>query len=587
MEGLLESRMCELIDLYTEMEDCHVYLVDEYSGLPVASGAYSLRMNFSSDIAKTLIPPTLLAMRSNFPLGMVPLLGLTLEDLPDKWSKISDLDISYAQSNPADEIQILQSKLGVKSDVGILSLLERFFMKNDPEEDFSGLRRLCSPNGLMIWVTKKSRQEALQHAKQGLTQLKHSKAMEAREKFGTATKNKSSNNSGSLWCDVNTSHSRPKASHKDLPSPPPGRGSPVSQQRRWRNSKDFDADQSNVQRNDIQQKLDRLKSWKSAQSNKSAGSDLSNPIGLTEKETDMNMVKSMSSDDEDSISEHEVQHKIVPVKMHQIDDEARNISSVQNSDPHTLNNHRANAFESTVDPEPNTETMESHRNNSDGQLSTESSSNTSVDENNDNNVPDDTDITTSKHRSEGNPVGEGNGSIQIESLHSVKSDISDVYGAKWSPVDSDDEDEGSEWCEMRPEERDPKPETSPDRGKVFQEPTTVVPRMLRHGGKANVKRQVFRDPSDDTVSMASSKVNTNRLRPNPKTGSISGQRRGPVPGGGSVTGDRSTRVLGVNSKASQQRMHPKKRMAFKGFEDDNDSYFRAPRSRFDRIRPDA
>ena len=42
LEGLLESRICELMDLYTDMDDCYVYLVDEYSGSPVALGAYPL-----------------------------------------------------------------------------------------------------------------------------------------------------------------------------------------------------------------------------------------------------------------------------------------------------------------------------------------------------------------------------------------------------------------------------------------------------------------------------------------------------------------------------------------------------------------
>mmetsp|Transcript_8491 Transcript_8491/g.9927 ORF Transcript_8491/g.9927 Transcript_8491/m.9927 type:complete len:177 (+) Transcript_8491:676-1206(+) len=85
MEELLEYRICELLDLYSEMNQCFVYLVDEYSGVPVSSGK-ALRLNISSSIAKMLLPPTLMAMRSNFPLGIIPLLGITLEDLPQQWS---------------------------------------------------------------------------------------------------------------------------------------------------------------------------------------------------------------------------------------------------------------------------------------------------------------------------------------------------------------------------------------------------------------------------------------------------------------------------------------------------------------------
>jgi len=85
MDELLEYRICELLDLYSEMNQCFVYLVDEYSGVPVSSGK-ALRLNISSSIAKMLLPPTLMAMRSNFPLGIIPLLGITLEDLPQQWS---------------------------------------------------------------------------------------------------------------------------------------------------------------------------------------------------------------------------------------------------------------------------------------------------------------------------------------------------------------------------------------------------------------------------------------------------------------------------------------------------------------------
>ena len=89
MEGLLKSRIHELVDLYKEIEICHIYLVDEYSGLPVASGVYPLTMNFSTDIFKTLIIPTVLAMRSSFPLGIIQLLGLSLKDLPEQWSQLA------------------------------------------------------------------------------------------------------------------------------------------------------------------------------------------------------------------------------------------------------------------------------------------------------------------------------------------------------------------------------------------------------------------------------------------------------------------------------------------------------------------
>ena len=60
-----------------------------------------------------------------------------------------------------EEILILQKVLGHGTDVSFLTFLGRFFMKNDSEEDFAKLLRLCSPNGLMIWATEKSKQQAL------------------------------------------------------------------------------------------------------------------------------------------------------------------------------------------------------------------------------------------------------------------------------------------------------------------------------------------------------------------------------------------------------------------------------------------
>jgi len=591
MEELLESRMCELIDLYTEMDECHVYLVDEYAGVPVTSSSNSLCMNFSSDIAKTLIPPTLMAMRSNFPFTIVPLLGLTLEELPEQWTKLADFDFSYVQSNPADEIQILQATLGIDKDVNMLSLLERFFMKHDPEEEFSGLRRLCSPNGLMIWVTKRSREVALQQAKRGLAELQVCKALEAKEKVAIATKNKSNNYIGSLWCDEMASFPHPQTLHKDLPSPASGKGSPVNQQRRWRNSKD--KDQNDVQRNEIQQKLDKLK-WKPAQQ-----TDSSRTEGFTDKvkgwksdqRTELNMSDGLTDnvagihetnhmrDVDDYSAVHDInqeQLRHTPPFKNRNDDENQNIGTVQNKQSHNLHDHSKFGFEFMADPEPNEEVIDTE-----GQVSGQTSEATTVDENRDtgNTLQDDADKTNVKRRSGGNVGGEGSGNIHFESLHSVPSDISDPYAkGQWSPVNSDDEDESE--C---PEDRNPNSEMLPDRNKVIQQPTTTIPRTLRHGVKTNPKRQVFdnRESNDDTMSMASSRVNMTRLRPGPK--------RVPTPGGGaSISGDRTHRTLGANSKTPQQRMHMKKRVPFQGVEEsDNDSYFRAPRSRFNRIRPES
>merc|ERR1740124_1739735 len=91
-----------------------------------------------------------------------------------------------------------------------------------------------------------------------------------------------------------------------------------------------------------------------------------------------------------------------------------------------------------------------------------------------------------------------------------------------------------------------------------------------------------------SVSTKVSKMNP-RLRPKAGQKTIGRTKRNITPGGGtggggSVAGHRNSNILSVNSflapNKNQQRMHN----ANPGFEnDDADSYFRAPRSRFDRV----
>lgn len=579
MEGLINSKMCELIDLYTEMDECHVYLVDEYSGLPVASDTQPLRLKFSSDIAKTLIPPTLLTMRSNFPLGIVPLLGLTLEELSEQWTKLLEFKLPYVQRNPADEINILQIKLGVDEDVGILALLEQFYEKNDPDEDFSGLTRLCSPNGIMLWATKASKEEALLQAKRGLTKLQNSKATEAVEKVTNAMKNKPPHNTGSLWCSDAPRFSNAQIPITNLPPPPINRESPVSNQGRWKSSKDFDSEkeQNIAQKNDIQQKLNKLKTWKPAQRTETSRSD-----DFMDRATDESVSQPMRGD---NVIDYKVEQRINQGQFQgapptQNAHKNSNTSSTQSEELPTVPDKRQ--FEATVDPEPIVDTAESQRENSDGQLSTRTSEGTTVDENNDtgNMTTIELDNSPTKHRIEGDLGGGGSTNIQIESLESVKSDISDLYvqGHGWSPAESEEE-EVSDWPVARAEDK-PELDTSLDRNKVFRKPSTPTPKILRHGGKINLNHQVFdgRNRRDDSSTMSNARHNGNRLRP--KTP----MKRAPTPGGGSISSDRS-RLLS-NQPKTTQRLHPKKRVPFQSFDsEDNDSYFRSPgRGHFDRIR---
>jgi len=256
MQRLLESRICELIDIYTQMGVCHVYLVDEYSGCPVVSGLYPCKMEFSLNVAKTLIPPMILTMRSNFPLGILPLLGLALDEVPPQWAKLSHFQLPSKRSNPVDEIETLQGVLGVSQDFGILPLIERFFMKKDPEEDFAGLIRLSSPNGLIMWTTEESREEALKETRQVMIEFQDNKCKAALEKIASVSENKTTANKDNLW---RVKEVFSPQSHLEVRQPPTSNVPMVNNNanRRWQEA------EKNSTIDKIQNKLDKLKSWKS------------------------------------------------------------------------------------------------------------------------------------------------------------------------------------------------------------------------------------------------------------------------------------------------------------------------------------
>jgi len=606
MEGLLESRICELIDLYTEMEECYVYLIDEYSGLPVASGSYSIQLSFSSDIAKTLIPPTLLAMKANFPLGVIPLLGLTSEGLPSQWAKLAEFQLPPITYSPAEEIEVLQGALGIDREVGILSLLERFYMKNDPQEDFAGLRRLRSPNGLMIWVTKKSRQEALKQAKYALIELQERTAITAKETLVNATNETGGRGVDTLWREVGAFFPPPKVSHIEVSPKSPQVRSSSNNKSRWNSSKDVDKEQSNTEmRNDIQKKLNKLKGlqgWKPSVKRTDSSS-------VTHKPTNrLNGQRPELSKTSTGYPIKQTGHSRKPAN--ESNKQKRNIAAEDNidvndyqgkgyekdSDPRSIHDHRTIVFESP----PNSEhSMESHMLNGDSQVGTESDA-TTRDENKDTgNTAHDVGEKTKMKLRNAEKNGEGSGNIQVGLLQPVKSDISESYvNGQWSPVHSDDDEPTP-----RPEDNRPKSASS-DRSKVQQQQsTTVAPRMFRRVRQTSPKLDTFDNQDDDMSSVASASVSTKvskmnpRLRPKAGQKTIGRSKRNITPGGGgSVAGHRNSNILSVNSflapNKNQQRMHnmtkgpqgPRMANANPGFEsDDADSYFRAPRSRFDRV----
>jgi len=231
------------------MEVCYVYLVDEYSGAPVASGIYPCQLDFSLNVAKTLIAPTILAMRCNFPVGILPLLGLTLESIPPEWAKLSEFQLPSGKSNSADEISTLQAALGINPGYGILPLLERFFAKKEPEEEFAGLIRLRSPNGLIMWVTQESREEALAQAGEALVELQKSNTIADKDKIAATGRNKAKKSFNSLWRKKNVYA--------------PSAQSEVRQPAHTHLEPRRPVEKKDSMKNEIQSKLDMLKNRKS------------------------------------------------------------------------------------------------------------------------------------------------------------------------------------------------------------------------------------------------------------------------------------------------------------------------------------
>jgi len=376
------------------------------------------------------------------------------------------------------------------------------------------------------------------------------------KKIANATKIYSNIDTNNLWHGIGSSFPHSKSSHKNKQHLSSVRGKAVNQQKRWRNSKDCDREQYNLQaRNDIQQKLDKVKGWKPSQRTESSRSD-----GFSEK---------VSDDSHMTRGEDESYKDVFDGKQGQYN---RDIPQHNEDEDHNISDGTI-VFKSSANPEP---VEEPHMGNIDGPVSATSETSL-VDENKE---PDNANQLPMKHHTEVDMVGEGSGTIQIESMQSVKSDISGSYvKGQWSPVHSDDE-EGNVWPIIPPTEEshaktEPSPDsspkrvvlsperTSPDRNKVYPKPIGPSPKSRRPQSSQDI----------------------NRLRP--KSGKTIGQKKHPTPGIGSGRDDFSTRILRNKSSTTSLRMHTKKRTPNQGFEsDDNDSYFRAPRSHFGKIRPE-
>ena len=157
-----ESALNKLIAVYESVEDCFIYLVDEFNGKALVSTTYPCQVPLSSEVLTTFIPTTILLLKSNFQNNLQNLLGFD-----GRSSRLDHFKFgSFSKSKTAIELRTLLCSVESRCNGGniendcaferrdeLLSCLKVFFDTIDPNHEFSGLRRLRSPNGLVLWTT--------------------------------------------------------------------------------------------------------------------------------------------------------------------------------------------------------------------------------------------------------------------------------------------------------------------------------------------------------------------------------------------------------------------------------------------------
>ena len=160
-----ESALNTLIALYESVGDCFIYLADELTGKALVSTTYPCQVPISSEVLSTFIPTTILLLKSNFQNGWQNLLGFN--ERSSRFDAFNYLKLSsFSKSKTAIELRTLLCSVesrcngeNIDSDYSferrdeLISCLKVFFDTVDPNREFSGLRRLCSPNDLILWTT--------------------------------------------------------------------------------------------------------------------------------------------------------------------------------------------------------------------------------------------------------------------------------------------------------------------------------------------------------------------------------------------------------------------------------------------------
>jgi hypothetical protein len=158
-----------------------------------------------------------LAVKRHFPLGIGSLLGLNRDVYPQEWSSVNNCYVEYfnevsnelefgvrqnvLDSHPSLEENTEVTNISARDD--LLHRLSDFFIKYDVEEEFSCLRRLCSPNELILWTTENGRDIVREQSRIELEEFKNKEINRGRKEITnlsevmSESQNRCLNN---LWC---------------------------------------------------------------------------------------------------------------------------------------------------------------------------------------------------------------------------------------------------------------------------------------------------------------------------------------------------------------------------------------------------
>lgn len=153
---------------------------------------YPLHFNFGKDLVSTLLPLSIMCLRTKYPIGLQSMLGFEAESIPSEWSNLKYSSFNpHCNNEPLDlQFNTLQKSLeshsacgNIDHDVNSVSSLKDVLLhfrdllrEQDPNNNFAGLRRLKSPCNKILWAGSHAKVKAIESARAELEMLRQSKS---------------------------------------------------------------------------------------------------------------------------------------------------------------------------------------------------------------------------------------------------------------------------------------------------------------------------------------------------------------------------------------------------------------------------